>query len=353
MKSVILKTILPVGLIFAMTIPAAADTMNSTSLTNNRMAQVNTGLAVTDTETIANTTPRYMQINGRIASIDNNSQVTTISVTSDSYGEVIYNISDTTLIYSLGSTEKLEFSRLTVGQSVSVYYSVLSPQTMSLPPQVNPEVIVVRDNLAEQYVKVDYFDENSISSDGVLKLNSLSSVLIVDEKNNVVKFEDALGKNLIVFYNDQTSTSSTQARGVKVVILSSEVRDPSDLPDYTIDETPTENPDETENPSQPEGEIQTEDMVANAISALGNEVTTKIDDTVYVQISPVAKELGFTVEWDPATALVTLRKDNVEFTLTPGQTQYSYNRSLRYFDTAPFIENDRTYVEYSIFTLMK
>lgn len=107
-----------------------------------------------------------------------------------------------------------------VGDFVTGYYDGNAPAIMIYPPQYTA-LIIVRYN-PSQNVKVDYFNNEFISSDGQLKLN-ISPYTQVMLKNGQPFTGNPANRNMIVFYGPSTRSIPAQTTPFKIIIWCEEV----------------------------------------------------------------------------------------------------------------------------------
>lgn len=102
-----------------------------------------------------------------------------------------------------------------VGDSITGYYDGDAPVPMIFPPQYRA-LIIAKDSIY-QNVKVDYFDNHLLSSDGKLKLNISDKTQIV--LSNGQAFSKSPGnRNLIVIYGISTRSIPAQTTPNKIIV---------------------------------------------------------------------------------------------------------------------------------------
>ncbi|WP_032122108.1 hypothetical protein [Clostridium amazonitimonense] len=107
-----------------------------------------------------------------------------------------------------------------VGDTVTGFFDASAPVPLIFPPQL--QAIVMTRNTQNQNVKVDYFNRQLVSSDGMLKLNIASSTKIVLENNQ--SFTGNLeNRNLIVIYGATTKSIPAQTTPYKIIVMCTEV----------------------------------------------------------------------------------------------------------------------------------
>lgn len=102
------------------------------------------------------------------------------------------------------------------GTTITGYYDNHAPMTMIYPPQYNVIALSAYDEGSN--IKIDVFDENLLSSDGMLVLNSLEGVQITDQRGE--PFEgDIAGRALAVYYGISTRSIPAQTTPDAVIVM--------------------------------------------------------------------------------------------------------------------------------------
>lgn len=105
---------------------------------------------------------------------------------------------------------------VTVGDVVTGYYDADAPVPLIYPPQL--QAIVVAKDMKGVNIKVDYFDEQLTSSDGMLKIDPTSSTEIV-LLNDQLFLGDLNNRNLIVIYGSSTRSIPAQTTPFKIIVM--------------------------------------------------------------------------------------------------------------------------------------
>ncbi|WP_417898028.1 hypothetical protein ABN702_17395 [Bacillus haimaensis] len=113
------------------------------------------------------------------------------------------------------TTYFIDQSRVSVGDAITGYYDANAPVPFIYPPQYNA-IIIVKDNNS-QNVKVDYFNDQLVSSDGQLKLN-LSPYTQILLANGQPFTGNPANRNLIVIYGPATKSIPAQTMPYKVIV---------------------------------------------------------------------------------------------------------------------------------------
>lgn len=105
---------------------------------------------------------------------------------------------------------------VTLGDIVTGFYDANAATVLIFPPQFRA-LVIAKDSLY-QNVKVDYFNNNLVSSDNNLKLNISPWTQIVLE--NGQSFTNSLtNRNLIVVYGATTRSIPAQTSPYKIIVM--------------------------------------------------------------------------------------------------------------------------------------
>jgi len=102
-----------------------------------------------------------------------------------------------------------------VGDQVTGYYDGNAPVPLIYPPQYRA-LIMVKESPYQQ-VKVDFFNNQLVSSDGQLKLN-LSPYTSITLKNGQVFSHSIENRNLIVIYGPTTRSIPAQTTPFRIIV---------------------------------------------------------------------------------------------------------------------------------------
>lgn len=140
-----------------------------------------------------------------------------IMVESDSHGREIILVPDSLMILENEYFHEKEVEDLSVNYQIYIYMYENSPMMMSEPPQYTPLFLIVAQNEDELFQKIDFFDEDLVSSDNQLKINLESRVISLSH-HDLVK-DLLVNKQLLVFYHKSTRSIPAIAYPLKVIIL--------------------------------------------------------------------------------------------------------------------------------------
>ncbi|RKD33426.1 hypothetical protein BET03_09230 [Thermohalobacter berrensis] len=105
---------------------------------------------------------------------------------------------------------------MAVGDAVIGFYDINAPVPLIFPPQFR--AIVISKLIPGHNVKVDYFNEQLVSSDGTLKLNISPFTQIILENDQVFTGNPA-NRNLIVVYGPTTRSIPAQTTPYKIIVM--------------------------------------------------------------------------------------------------------------------------------------
>ncbi len=103
-----------------------------------------------------------------------------------------------------------------IGDLVVGYYDANAPVPLIYPPQYR--ALIVAQLTLDRNIKVDFFNEQLISSDGMLKLNIFPSTKIIQE-NGQIFTGNLANRNLIVTYGPVTRSIPAQTTPYKVIVI--------------------------------------------------------------------------------------------------------------------------------------
>ena len=140
-----------------------------------------------------------------------------LSVETKDHGQQVVHTGEVVILENDQYT-KIENSSLIVGDKIWIYLSDRTPMTMSLPPQFSPYLIVVDRSIDSNFHKLDFFNQDLVSEDMMLKINP-DAIEVVIQDGEVVSEYDLANKHLLVFYTVSTRSILAQTNPKAVVIL--------------------------------------------------------------------------------------------------------------------------------------
>lgn len=256
----------------------------------------------------------FIKTEGTIQAIEKNGDVTLYTIKHGEESPVLA-VTNETLVYD-NTGEKVELKK---GDKVTAYTDANKPMILIYPPQYSPDAVIVETE-KEGFTAVGTFDEELTDMQLKLQLH------IDDEKTKLesasgkeVKAEDLKEQNLLVFYTVTTRSIPAQTTPEKVIVLD------------------TEQEEGTQN--------GVDDIIAND--------HYEKNGVKMVPLRLIAEELDYKVKSTGKGAI--LSKGAMSYTVTRGDVNYGYNKSIVKLDAAPeLLEQNKTYVpEAFIEELMK
>lgn len=154
-------------------------------------------------------TGRIIKIEDFNNSLDMNSGCTKRITLQDQSGSVVNFI-------VTPSTYFVDHVMVSEGDVATGFYDTRVPIILIYPPQYR--AVVMTRFTARQNVKVDFFDDQLLSSDGMLRLNLTPSTPILLE-NNQMFTQNPGNHNLIVIYGPTTRSIPAQTMPYKIIVL--------------------------------------------------------------------------------------------------------------------------------------
>ncbi|PRR77431.1 hypothetical protein CLLI_23440 [Clostridium liquoris] len=114
------------------------------------------------------------------------------------------------------TTYFVDHTTMALGNMVTGFYDGNVPVPLIYPPQYN--AIVMAEDMPYENVKVDYFDNQLVSSDNTLKLNIAPSTEIILE-NDQTFTQNPSNRYLIVIYGPTTRSIPAQTVPYKIIVM--------------------------------------------------------------------------------------------------------------------------------------
>ena len=155
----------------------------------------------------------FFSFSGTVAAIDefmtgNGEGCTQLMTVQNDNGDIVnFVVSPTTYF--------VDQAMVSIGDRVTGYYDGNAPAILIYPPQY-PALVVVKES-PYQNVKVGYFDNQLVSSDGQLKLN-LSPLTSIILRNGQRFTQYPAGRNLIVIYGASTRSIPAQTTPSTIIV---------------------------------------------------------------------------------------------------------------------------------------
>lgn len=244
----------------------------------------------------------FVKVEGTIDGMEKNDGLTLYTIKWKEESFVLAITKDTLIFDNTGKKVKMK-----KGDKVSAYTHAEKPMIMIYPPQYTPDVVIVENDEANTAV-VGIFDDELVDPYLKLQLNVDEGADISSASGDKVKANDLKGKDLLVFYKEATRSIPAQTTPEKVVILDVNAVDE----DATIEQM-----------------IEDDHYMVEGVKM--------------VPLRLLAEKLGYVVDSTGVGAVVS--KGAPSYTITRGQKEYGYNKSLLKFEAAPeLLEPKKTYV---------
>ncbi|WP_353095095.1 stalk domain-containing protein [Tissierella praeacuta] len=267
----------------------------------------------------------YIKFEGKIVGINKDGKNTSILVKndeSDPYNGMLFHINDEVILLNDKDKDFIDKDSLKEGMKVSAYYSKNTIMTMSIPPQLTPDLIVIGESEEPVFTHVSKFDKELVSSDGMLKINPSENTVIVGKDGNKIEKEDIVDKDLIVFYTISTKSIPAQTTPEKIIVM------------------------EKDNKEEEKPEVMVLDKV------IINEKEITLDKTLYkndkeimmVPLRQISEALGYEIKWDGQKRAAELTKGAQWTALTVGEDNYNFAKMQVKLGASPEMKDFTTYV---------
>lgn len=267
----------------------------------------------------------YINFEGKISKINKNENTFSIRVMSDEndpYNGMIFHINDKVILISDETKDFIQKETLKEGDIVVGYYAKDTIMMLSLPPQLSPDLIVVKESKDFSAIKVDKFDKDLLSSDGSLRINQSDNTVIVDREGNKLGKEDILDKDLIIFYNIVLQSYPGQTTPEKIIVM--------DIEEELINEV--------------EIKIIDKMIIEDEEIKLDKSIYDNEEGIVMIPLRQIAEALGYKVTWNNEARSVELTRGPQWSLVKIGEDNYNFARMLVKLDTAPVIRESTTFV---------
>lgn len=137
----------------------------------------------------------------------------------DSCCSILVSVSHESNIINIavtGDTVIIDNVRLRPGMRIAAFYDANLPVPAVYPPQYRAEIVTTLKR--GQQVKLDYFDDNLVSSDGTLKLQPgpAASILMLNGQPYMCSPENA---ELLVYYTAASYSIPASAVPQKIIVM--------------------------------------------------------------------------------------------------------------------------------------
>lgn len=222
----------------------------------------------------------------------------------------------------------LDEEELKVGAKVTGFYDGTKPMIMIYPPQYPVEVVAVNQ---EDNIKVDIFNQDLVSADGMLKLNVSAEAEIVSHDGTL--YQGELGdQKLVVLFGASTKSIPAQTNPTKVIVL------------------PEDSSESIEKPGSPLGGMEAEHLglIVNGRKIQAPSAYVSDKGTPMVPLRAIAESLNLKVTWNKDLEQVVVDNNVI---LTIGQDAYIASDSKTIsLGACPELKNGTTFVPLNFFS---
>lgn len=236
----------------------------------------------------------------------------------DEYG-MVFHIADTVSIWSRESEKMVKAKDLKDGMEIQVFFNQNTPTTLSLPPQLTPDVIVIRDTEDYAPLFMGEFGKDLVSLNRALALTIGEDTVVINEKGEALSEENIAGNAALVFYGMSTKSIPAQTTPSKVVVFAEKEDNVEDV-DQEVEE---------------EDEIEIEEVKE------------------MIALRETATGMGYKVQWDNEKRTAEITKQNQTIVVELDSIDYTLNKSLGKFFKAPELRNNTLYVSAAILDVME
>ena len=259
----------------------------------------------------------YIEFSGKITEVNKDGKNTFILVANDNkdgFNELRVVLGDSVLL----SDKTMDLAKedlLKKNVKVSVFYNKNTPMTLSLPPMISPDAIVIKETEEPTSVMVDKFDDKFLNEKGDLYLLVSEKTNIIDVEGNKMSKADLANRDLVVFYSIVLESFPGQTSPDKIIVLP--------IKEELEEETP----------------VEVKEVILNKQLVFIND-----KGVTMIPLRYVAEELGYEVKWNGETKSVEITKGPQWSLVTIGEDNYNFAKMRIKMGTAPIIINGSTFV---------
>ncbi|HHV47261.1 MAG TPA: copper amine oxidase N-terminal domain-containing protein [Tissierellia bacterium] len=233
----------------------------------------------------------------------------------------IFYVLEETFLVSNKTMDIVDRSYLEEGMKVMAYYPSDIILPMIYPPRIPADVVAVMENEEYTNVEVYRFDENLLSTDGILQIFPDEETVIVDREGNLLKKEDIRNSKAVVFYGIAELSLPAKAVPQKVIVLKEQLKD-------------------------------TGRAVIEGVETVLNKPMYMKDNTIMVPLRQIAEALGYEVKWNGENYSVEIMKGAHWFLVKIGEDDYNFAKMKTQLGIAPELVDSTTYVPVEFLELM-
>lgn len=233
----------------------------------------------------------------------------------------IFYVLEETFLVSNKTMDIVDRSYLEEGMKVMAYYPSDIILPMIYPPRIPADVVAVIENEEYTNVEVYRFDENLLSTDGILQIFPDEETVIVDREGNLLEKEDIRNSKAVVFYGIAELSLPAKAVPQKVIVLKEQLKD-------------------------------TGRAVIEGVETVLNKPMYMKDNTIMVPLRQIAEALGYEVKWNGENYSVEIMKGAHWFLVKIGEDDYNFAKMKTQLGIAPELVDSTTYVPVEFLELM-
>jgi len=233
----------------------------------------------------------------------------------------IFYVLEETFLVSNKTMDIVDRSYLEEGMKVMAYYPSDIILPMIYPPRIPADVVAVMENEEYTNVEVYRFDENLLSTDGILQIFPDEETVIVDREGNLLEKEDIRNSKAVVFYGIAELSLPAKAVPQKVIVLKEQLKD-------------------------------TGRAVIEGVETVLNKPMYMKDNTIMVPLRQIAETLGYEVKWNGENYSVEIMKGAHWFLVKIGEDDYNFAKMKTQLGIAPELVDSTTYVPVEFLELM-
>lgn len=256
--------------------------------------------------------PEYIRFKGKISKIENIDGKYRILAENDlkeGLNSLYAYISDDVILLNDKTMDFVEKDDLKEGMEISVYYHKNTIMTMSLPPMLTPDVVLINEAGEKNSVIVSNFDKDFLNKEGSLYVRPGEKTIIIDKDGNKVDKKDLVDRDWIAFYNIVLQSYPGQTSPDKIILM----------------------------PEREELPVLTEVV-------LKDEVYNNDEGVLMIPLRQVAEGLGYELKWNQGAKTTEITRGNQWSMVTIGEDRYNFARMNIKLGTAPVLKDSKTYV---------
>ena len=274
----------------------------------------------------------YTSYTGKIVEITEKEDLISILIkdSEEEFSGEVLHLDKDVIILNSKTKENMKIEDLKEGMEVTRYAHKETPMLLSLPGQLNPNVIIVNEEDAG-FVNVSKFNEELVNVEKTLKLLIDEETIMVNEAGEEVEEKDLKNKDLIVFYSASTKSIPAQTTAEKIILMDEK-------------EAIVEEDEEVEESNK--GEVLNKIVINEKEITLEKELYSK-DGMIMIPLRQIAEELGYEVTWNNESRTAELTKEAQWTAVTIGEDNYNFAKMIVKLGMAPVINDSSTFVPYT------